>query len=237
MAIGSNGPLSISTICVEKSISSTNASLATLSTTNINTASLSKPNGNAPYNISEFYSYNHTATAPSLTITGYNSGYIYFIVSGTGYSPSVLTLKYSTTSANGPWTSGTAGSTSPRNVSIPSVTTWYQLQDTNTPSILSNVYQYTISDTTPPPAPILTGTFNNTQRALTLSWSAVSDPSGPVSYKVYSSNVQRTVVSSGTSITLYGAWISTGYNSWTVRSVDAAGNTSANSNAYIFTAS
>lgn len=237
MAIGSNGPLSISTICVEKSISSTNASLATLSTTNINTASLSKPNGNTPYNISEFYSYNHTATAPSLTITGYSSGYIYFIVSGTGYSPSVLTLKYSTNSANGPWTSSNAGPTSPRNISAPTVTTWFQFQDPITPSIFSNVYQYTISDTTPPPAPFLTGTFNNAQRALTLSWNAVSDPSGPVTYKVYSSNAQMTMVSSGTTITLYGAWIFTGYNSWTVRSVDAVGNTSANSNAYTFTAS
>lgn len=236
MALGSNGPLSISNICNEKGISSTNASLYSLSTTNITAASPSKPNGTAPHSISEFYSYNHSATSPSLTITGYSSGYIYFTINGTAYSPSVLTLKYSTTSANGPWTSSTAGATSPRNVSAPALTTWYQLQDTNTPSIVSNIYQYIISDTTAPAAPILMGSFNNPQRALTLSWNTVTDPSSPVTYKIYSSNSQATTTAA-TTITLYGAWISTGYNSWTVRSVDTAGNTSGNSNAYTFTAS
>jgi hypothetical protein len=93
-----------------------------------------------------------------------------------------------------------------------------------------------LPDTTPPPVPTLSGTFNNTTRALSLSWNAVTDPSSPVTYKVYSSNVLQDTVTS-TSQTFYGAYINTGSNSWTVRSVDSAGNISANSNTYTFTAS
>ncbi|QLC65775.1 hypothetical protein LPB248_05550 [Flavobacterium sp. LPB0248] len=236
MALNSNGSLSLGNICTEKTIPSTNASLTTLSTTNINVASSAKPNGTAPHSISEFYNYNHSTIPPSITITSYSSGYLYFTLNGTGYSTSAVTVKKSTVSANGPWSNDTNSSISPRNVGIPSVTTWYQIQDAINPSIFSNVYQYVISDTTAPPAPTLTGIFNNPQRALTLNWNAVTDPSSPVSYKIYSSNVQQTVTSA-TTITLYGAWIFTGYNSWTVRSVDAVGNTSPNSNAYTFTAS
>lgn len=202
----------------------------------INQNSASKPSGTNPAAISEWYNYNHSATAPSITITSYSAGYLYFTLSGTGYSTSALTVRKSTTSSSGPWSNDTNSSISPRNVGIPTVTTWYQIQDAITPSILSNVYQYVNTDTTPPPAPILMGTFNNAQRALTLSWNNVTDISSPVTYKIYSSNAQVSTAITNTA-TFYGAWILTGNNSWTVRSVDAAGNTSGNSNAYTFVAS
>ncbi|UWY30303.1 hypothetical protein N4T20_10285 [Flavobacterium sp. TR2] len=236
MALNSSGPLSLGNICAEKNISSTNASLTTLSTTNITAASSAKPNGTTPHSISEFYGYNHAAIPPSITITNYSAGYLYFTLSGTGYSTSAITVKKSTVSASGPWSNDTGSPSSPRNVGIPSATTWYQIEDAINPSILSNVYQYLKTDNTPPPAPTLTGSYNNPGRALTLSWNVVTDPSSPVTYKLYSSNVFQTNNTSNT-VTLYGAWINQGSNSWTVRAVDAAGNISGNSNAYTFTAS
>lgn len=236
MPINSSGPISVGNICNQKGIPLNSTSLTTLSTTNINNYSPAKPNGIAPHSLSEFYSYDHAATAPSITITGYSSGNLYFTVSGTDYSPSSLTIKTSTISSSGPWTSITAGSISPRSITPPVLTTWYQLEDPSKLSIVSNVYQYVKTDNTPPTPPTLTGSFNNPGRALTLSWNAVTDASSPVTYKLYSSNVFQTNNAS-TSITLYGAWINTGSNTWTVRSVDAAGNISGNSNAYTFTAS
>ncbi|AWK04725.1 hypothetical protein HYN56_11020 [Flavobacterium crocinum] len=195
----------------------------------------SKPDGAAPHRISEFYNYNHSATPPSITITSYNSGYIYFTVSGTGYSPSVLRLNRSTTSASGPWTTDTAGPTSPRSVPVPTVTTWYFIEDVNTPSIFSNVYQYVSAvDTTPPSVP--TGLYcdlgngANPQRSIYIAWNASTDNKGVSGYEL-----QRKTGTSGTWTTRY-----TGTNTFydddgsyntqyyfQVRAYDAAGNYSA----------
>ncbi|MCV9928111.1 hypothetical protein OIU83_10630 [Flavobacterium sp. LS1R49] len=239
MALNSSGKISISDICIEKNIGDgkplTNISLTTLSTTNINSASIAKPNKISPHGISEFYSYNHTFVAPSITITNYSAGNLYFTLSGTGYSTSALTIKSSSTSSSGPWISNTAGPSSPRSIVVPTVTTWYQIQDAITPSILSNVYQYLKTDNTPPPAPNLNGSFSNATRTLNLSWNIVTDPSSPVTYMVYNDNfhVASPAINSAN---FYGASISSGRNSWTVRAVDAAGNISAYSNAFTFMA-
>jgi hypothetical protein len=239
MALPSNGPISMSQINSEFGRSSN--TLITLSSAStgiygaIKIYSALKPDGVAPHRISEFYSYNHSATAPSITITNYSAGNLYFTLAGTGYSTSALTVKSSTTSSSGPWSSNTSGTTSPRVVTVPTQTTWYQIEDAITPSIVSNVYQYVISDTTPPPIPVLTGSFNNSTRALILSWTAVTDPSSPVKYNLYRNNVYQGT-STLTYNNLYGASIPSGNNSWTIRSVDNAGNISANSNAISFVA-
>lgn len=235
MALNSSGKISLGNICSEKSISSNSVSLMTLSTTNINSASIAKPNGTAPHSISEFYSYNHTFVAPSITITNYSAGKLYFTLKGTGYSTSALTIKSSRTSSAGPWGSDTSGSVSPRTVVTPTVTTWYQIQDAITPTIVSNVYQHLITDNIPPPAPYLSGTFNNALRELRLTWNIITDPSSPVTYIIYTGNyiVDRPTTNSAN---FFGASISPGNNSWTVRSVDSAGNISNSSNAYTFTA-
>ncbi|MCV9931756.1 hypothetical protein OIU80_05625 [Flavobacterium sp. LS1R47] len=235
MALNSSGQISISNICTEKKVPLSGASLTTLSTIDINSTSIAKPNSVAPHSISEFYNYNHTFIAPSITITNYSAGKLYFTLKGTGYSTSALTIKSSSTSSSGPWGSDTSGSISPRSVIVPSVTTWYQIQDAITPSILSNVYQYVKTDNTPPPAPYLSGTFNNALRELRLTWNIVTDPSSPVTYIVYNGNYipDRPTTNSAN---FFGASISPGKNSWTVRSMDSAGNISDSSNAYIFTA-
>jgi hypothetical protein len=237
MTLVSSGPISMGDINVELGRARTsNISLDAAENGSINANSPSKPSASNPASISEWYSYNHSATAPSIVITSYSAGNIYFTVSGTGYAPSSLTVKTSTTSSSGPWTLNTASPTSPRSVTPPTLTTWYQLEDPSRLSVVSNVYQYLKTDNTAPPSPTLTGSYNNPGRALTLSWNAVTDPSSPVTYKLYSSNVFQTNNTS-TSVTLYGAWINQGSNTWTVRSVDAAGNISGNSNAYTFVAS
>jgi hypothetical protein len=81
----------------------------------------------------------------AITITSYSEGNLYFTISGAEYSPSAFTVNTSTTSSTGPWTNNTSGVTSPRSVGVPTVTTWYRIQDAITPSILSNVYQYVVS--------------------------------------------------------------------------------------------
>ncbi len=87
----------------------------------------------------------------TITITSYSEGNLYFTISGAGYSPSAFTVNTSTTSSTGPWTNNTSGVTSPRSVGVPTVTTWYRIQDAITPSIISNVYEYVIAgDSTPP---------------------------------------------------------------------------------------
>lgn len=89
----------------------------------------------------------------TITITNYSDSNLYFTISGAGYSPSAFTVNTSTTSSTGPWTNNTSGVTSPRSVGVPTVTTWYRIQDAITPSILSNVYQYIIAGDTPPTDP------------------------------------------------------------------------------------
>lgn len=63
MALPESGPLSLGDIAEEKGVSLQNVSLNTQSTTGINQNSPSKPNGEAPYAISEFYGYNQSALA------------------------------------------------------------------------------------------------------------------------------------------------------------------------------
>jgi hypothetical protein len=118
---------------------------------------------------------------PSITITSYSAGDLYFTLNGTGYSPTALTVNTSTTSSAGPWTNSTSGATSPRNVGVPTVTTWYRIQDANTPSILSNVYQYVIAgDTTAPTVCSLSQSYSAPD--ITLTWTAATDANGISSY-------------------------------------------------------
>ena len=57
----SGNPISISQIKTE--MGSSDGSLKNLSTTEVNAASSAKPDGSAPYSLSEFYSYDHSASA------------------------------------------------------------------------------------------------------------------------------------------------------------------------------
>ena len=66
MALTASGQLSLGDIANEMGVSPSNVSLTTQSTTGINTNSESKPDGSTPHAISEFYSYDHSAS-PSLT--------------------------------------------------------------------------------------------------------------------------------------------------------------------------
>ena len=63
MALTTSGQLSLGDIATEMGVSLTNVSLTTQSTTGINTNSESKPDGSTPHAISEFYSYDHSATS------------------------------------------------------------------------------------------------------------------------------------------------------------------------------
>ena len=66
MALTASGQLSLGDIATEMGVSLSNVSLTTQSTTNINTNSESKPDGSTPHAVSEFYSYDHSAS-PALT--------------------------------------------------------------------------------------------------------------------------------------------------------------------------
>jgi len=70
MTLPSSGQISIGDIVTEKSLAQGNDSLQSLSATNINQNSTNKPDGVAPHSISEFYGYNHNATAG---LTSYQS--------------------------------------------------------------------------------------------------------------------------------------------------------------------
>ena len=62
MALPASGnPISINQIRAE--MSNPNGSLTTLSTTTVNAASSAKPDGSTPHSLSEFYSYDHSASA------------------------------------------------------------------------------------------------------------------------------------------------------------------------------
>ena len=63
MALTASGQLSLGDIATEMGVSLSNVSLTTQSTTGINTNSESKPDGSTPHAISEFYSYDHSATS------------------------------------------------------------------------------------------------------------------------------------------------------------------------------
>ena len=64
MALTASGQLSLGDIATEKGVSLSNVSLTTQSTTSINTNSESKPDGSTPHAVSEFYSYDHSASPP-----------------------------------------------------------------------------------------------------------------------------------------------------------------------------
>ena len=66
MALTTSGQLSLGDIATEMGVSLSNVSLTTQSTTGINTNSESKPDGSTPHAVSEFYSYDHSASS-SLT--------------------------------------------------------------------------------------------------------------------------------------------------------------------------
>ena len=62
MALPASGnPISINQIRVEMTVP--NGSLKVLSTTGVNDASSAKPDGSTPHKLSEFYSYDHSASA------------------------------------------------------------------------------------------------------------------------------------------------------------------------------
>ena len=64
MALTASGQLSLGDIATEMGVSLSNVSLTTQSTTGINTNSESKPDGSTPHAVSEFYSYDHSASPP-----------------------------------------------------------------------------------------------------------------------------------------------------------------------------
>ena len=69
MALTASGQLSLGDIATEMGVSPSNVSLTTQSTTGINTNSESKPDGSTPHAVSEFYSYDHSASPP---LTAFN---------------------------------------------------------------------------------------------------------------------------------------------------------------------
>jgi hypothetical protein len=64
MALTASGQLSLGDIATEMGVSLSNVSLTTQSTTGINTNSESKPDGSTPHAVSEFYSYDNSASPP-----------------------------------------------------------------------------------------------------------------------------------------------------------------------------
>ena len=77
MALTASGQLSLGDIATEMGVSLSNVSLTTQSTTGINTNSTSKPDGSTPHAVSEFYSYDHSAsslTAFNVDDTPYEDG-------------------------------------------------------------------------------------------------------------------------------------------------------------------
>jgi hypothetical protein len=235
MALSTTGPLSMGDINQELGRARTasisldaaeNSSYAT-----INPNSPSKPSSSNPATISEWRGYNHTATAPSIIITSYSNGFLYFTIGGTGYSPSSLTIKKSTTSATGPWTSDTAGSNSPRSVAVPTVTTWYMIEDAINTSIYSNVYQYAIAiDTTPPSVPGWIDCYygpGSPQSSIYIEWQMSSDNVGVTGYqlqrKTASGSVYSTIYSGPNNYYVDSGSQNTTYN-YKSRAFDAAGN-------------
>ena len=73
MALTESGQLSLGDISIEMGVSPSNVSLTTQSTTDINTNSESKPDGSTPHAVSEFYSYDHSASPPLTAFTALNS--------------------------------------------------------------------------------------------------------------------------------------------------------------------
>ena len=235
MALSATGPLSLGDINAELGRTRT-ASISLDAAENgsyaaINQNSPSRPSSSNPASVSEWRGYNHTAAAPSLTITSYSSGNLYFTISGTGYSPTAITVKTSTTSATGPWSNSTAGTNSPRSVSIPTVTTWYMIEDASSPSIFSNVYQFVVAnDTTPPSVPAWIDCYygpGSPQSSIYIEWASSTDNVSVTGYQL-----QRKTASGSTYATIYSgsntSYVDSGAQNTTynyrARAFDAAGN-------------
>ncbi|MBO1331866.1 fibronectin type III domain-containing protein [Streptomyces sp. VRA16 Mangrove soil] len=86
------------------------------------------------------------------------------------------------------------------------------------------------SDTQAPSAPMNLTSTAKTSSSVSLSWSAASDNVGVTGYDIYSGGSNKLLTVSGTSATVSGLSPSTAY-SFTVKAHDAAGNSSAASNA------
>ncbi|MCK1820754.1 carbohydrate binding domain-containing protein [Streptomyces sp. XM83C] len=91
------------------------------------------------------------------------------------------------------------------------------------------------SDTQAPTAPTGLTSTGKTSSSVSLSWNASSDNVGVTGYDVYNGSTKATTVT-GTSATVGGLSAGTSYT-FTVRARDAAGNTSAASNAVTVTTS
>ncbi|KPI14677.1 Chitinase [Actinobacteria bacterium OK074] len=90
------------------------------------------------------------------------------------------------------------------------------------------------SDTQAPTAPANLTSTGKTSSTVSLSWSASSDNVGVTAYDIYSGGTNRLLSVSGTSATVSGLAASTPYT-FTVKARDAAGNSSAASNAVTVT--
>jgi hypothetical protein len=234
MTLVSSGPISMGDINIELGRARTSQiSLETAENGGyvaINQNSIAKPSSTNPATINEWRGYNHAAVVPSITITTYSAGNLYFTIGGTAYVPTTFHVQTSTTSSLGPWTSNTAGVTSPRSVSIPTVTTWYRIQDAVTTSIISNVYQYVIAgDTTPPNAPVISSRLVNSVPRINLSWTVPFDNLGVTGYELWKDEGFGWFLLATTTATVYADFnlsYDTTY-SYKVKANDAAFNWSA----------
>ncbi|CAA9199034.1 hypothetical protein FLACOL7796_02539 [Flavobacterium collinsii] len=196
----------------------------------INTDSPYRPDGSAPHAMSEFRGYNTAAIPPSIVITGFSGGYLYFTISGTGYNPSTLTISTRTGTAGGPATNSHGSSTSPRFVGIPSTDSWYQILDLSIRGLFSNTFFVSGLDTTAPSVPtgLTCGSgAGNPQTSIAIEWNTSTDNVAVAGYQL-----QRRVNSTGTWSTRYTGtnyyYQDTGtrntYYNYQVRAFDAAGN-------------
>ena len=196
----------------------------------INTDSPYRPDGSAPHAMSEFRGYNTAAIPPSIVITGFSGGYLYFTISGTGYNPSTLTISTRTGTAGGPATNSHGSSTSPRFVGIPSTDSWYQILDLSIRGLFSNTFFVNGLDTTAPSVPtgLTCGSgAGNPQTSIAIEWNTSTDNVAVAGYQL-----QRRVNSTGTWSTRYTGtnyyYQDTGtrntYYNYQVRAFDAAGN-------------
>jgi hypothetical protein len=171
--------------------------------------------------------------SPSITITSYSAGNLYFSYAPAGYAPGTFHVQTSTTSSTGPWANNTGGVTSPRSVGVPTVTTWYRIQDAVTPSVISNVYQYVLAgDTTPPNAPVISSSLVNSTPRINLSWTVPFDNVGVTGYELWKDEGLGwflLATTTGTAYADFDIWYDTTY-SYKIKAKDAALNWSTFSN-------
>ena len=90
------------------------------------------------------------------------------------------------------------------------------------------LYGDSVADTSPPTSPTLSMT-GNTDTSVSLSWSGATDNNGVTGYKVYSNGVLQATLGTVNSYTVTGLAASSSY-SFSVSSLDGAGNESSPSN-------